>query len=328
MKRRHLLLAIAVAGIAALALGFGWAAFWDRSSPASARTAVIPQGAALGEVATLLQERGVIAHPLAFRALARLSGSETRVEAGEYTFPAHESTAGVLRLLVLGQGQIARWVTFPEGFTADEVARALARRGLGDARAYEAWFMSNSIDLYGTRTRNLEGFLFPDTYLIPLPASPEVTARIMVDEFRRELPADAQARARQLGLTVPQVITVASLVEREAKADDERALMAGVYYNRLRLRMPLQVDATIEYALPQHAAVITRSDLRLDSPYNTYRYPGLPPTPIANPGRSSIMAAFFPKKSDFLYYVYMGNGHHAFARTYQEHSANVSRYLK
>lgn len=328
MKRLRPFIAIVIAGIAALAFALGWAAFWDRSSPASDRAVVIPQGATLAGITKLLQERGVIAHPLAFRVLARLDGSETRLEAGEYAFPAHESTAGILRFLVLGRGQIARWITIPEGFTADEVARALAGRGLGDAKGYEAWFMSNSIDLYGTRTRNLEGFLFPETYLIPLPASPEVTTRIMVDEFRRELPADAQAQARKLGLTVPQVITVASLVEREAKADDERALMAGVYYNRLRLRMPLQVDASIEYALPRHAAVITRSDLGLDSPYNTYRYSGLPPTPIANPGRPSIMAAFFPKKSDFLYYVYMGNGHHAFARTYREHSANVSRYLK
>ncbi len=328
MKWLRWLLAIAVAGGAALALAFGWAAYWDRSAPESERTVVIPQGSTFAEVTSLLSRRGVVAHPLAFRVLARAGGSETRVEAGEYAFPAHESTSSVLAQLVEGRGQIARWITVPEGFTAREIAQALAKRGLGDMRAYEAWFMDNSIELYGTRTRNLEGFLFPDTYLIPFPAGPEVTARIMVDEFRRELPANAPKQAQKLGLTVPQVITVASLVEREAKADDERPLMAGVYYNRLRRRMPLQVDASIEYALPQHATVITRSDLALDSPYNTYRYAGLPPTPIANPGRPSIMAAFFPQRSDFLYYVYKGNGHHAFARTYTEHRANVSRYLR
>jgi UPF0755 protein len=328
MKAARTLVAIAVLGIAVLALGVGWLVYGDRSSPASDQTVVIPQGATFAEIAALLAQRGVVAHGSVFRLLARVTGSDRHVEAGEYAFPARESTDEVLRRLVEGQAQIARWVTIPEGFTARQIAQTMAGRGLGDARAYEAWFMRNSIDLYGTRTRNLEGFLFPDTYLVPLPASPEVTARIMVDEFRRQLPADAQERARRLGLTVPAVITVASLLEREAQADDERPLMAGVYYNRLRRGMPLQVDASIEYALPQHATVITRADLALDSPYNTYRYAGLPPTPIANPGRPSIMAAFFPQKSDFLYYVYKGHGHHAFARTYAEHSANVSRYLK
>jgi UPF0755 protein len=126
---------------------------------------------------------------------------------------------------------------------------------------------------------------------------------------------------------VPQVSTVASLIEREAKADDERPLMAGVYYNRLRAGMPLDVDATIEYVFPTHHDVITRRDLAIDSPYNTYLHGGLPPTPIANPGKASIDAAFAPQASRYLYYVYRGNGHHAFATTLREHNANVERYL-
>jgi UPF0755 protein len=127
---------------------------------------------------------------------------------------------------------------------------------------------------------------------------------------------------------VPQIVTLASLIEREAKADDERPLMAGVYYNRLRLGMPLEVDATIEYALPQHETVITYSDLKLDSPYNTYLHQGLPPTPIANPGRPSLIAALNPRSSDYLYYVYKGHGHHAFAKTLAEQNANIAKYLK
>jgi UPF0755 protein len=117
------------------------------------------------------------------------------------------------------------------------------------------------------------------------------------------------------------------LIEREAQADDERPLMAGVYYNRLRAGMPLEVDATIEYVFPEHHDVITRRDLEIDSPYNTYRHTGLPPTPIANPGKASIDAAFAPEHSQYLYYVYKGNGHHAFAKTLEEHNANVERYL-
>jgi UPF0755 protein len=306
----------------------GYALLGDRSRPAQPQTVVIARGMPFGEIAATLGEQGVVAHPLGLRLLAKLRGVESRVEAGEYAFPAHESPGEVLDRLVEGRGQIARWITIPEGFTAREIAAALQARGLGPAREYDAWFLGNSIELYGTRTVNLEGFLFPDTYLIPMPATPEVTARIMVDEFRRRLPADAQARARALHLSVPQVIAVASLVEREAKADDERPLMAGVYYNRLRLHMPLQVDASIEYALPSHATEITSRDLAIDSPFNTYRHDGLPPTPIANPGSPSIQAAFHPQASGYLYYVYKGDGHHAFARTYAEHSANVARYLR
>ncbi|MDE2573347.1 MAG: endolytic transglycosylase MltG, partial [bacterium] len=173
-----------------------------------------------------------------------------------------------------------------------------------------------------------EGFLFPDTYDFDRHATPLANAQRMVAEFEQRLPQDAVERARSLGMTIAEVVTVASLVEREAKADGERALMAGIYYHRLQMKMPLEVDAAIEYALPTHHAVITKSDLALDSPYNTYRYQGLPPTPIANPGAASLHAAFFPQASPYLYYVYRGGGHHAFARTLEEQQANITRYLK
>jgi peptidoglycan lytic transglycosylase G len=123
-------------------------------------------------------------------------------------------------------------------------------------------------------------------------------------------------------------VTIASLIEREGKADDERPTIASVIYNRLRLGMPLEIDASIEYTFPEHHDVITKRDLESDSPYNTYRHTGLPPTPIANPGKPSLDAAFGPARSDYLYYVAKGDGHHAFAKTLQEHNANVSRYLK
>jgi UPF0755 protein len=163
---------------------------------------------------------------------------------------------------------------------------------------------------------------------MPLGASPATVESIMTAQFRKELPPDAAQKARRQHLTLPQIVTLASLIEREAKSDDERPLMAGVYYNRLRLGMPLEVDATIEYALPAHATVITYRDLALDSPYNSYLHQGLPPTPIANPGRPSLVAALNPKPSGFLYYVYKGHGHHAFAKTLSEQNANIARYLK
>ncbi len=312
--------------VGASALWFRAAVYDDRTLPAAPVSVVVPDGATFGEVAGALESAGVLAQPLAFRILARLRGDETNVQTGRFRFPAHQTSDEILRRLVSGSAT-AVWVTFPEGFTAREMGRRLAARKLADAAAFDRYAERTSLDVDGTRTRSLEGFLFPSTYLIPAGASPARIARILTDQFFAELPENAPEQARKLGLDVPQVIAVASLIEREAQADDERGLMAGVYYNRLRAGMPLQVDASIEYIFPEHHTVITRRDLAIDSPYNTYLRAGLPPTPIANPGKASIDAAFAPVPSHYLYYVYKGNGHHAFAQTLAEHNANVARYL-
>lgn len=314
--------------VTASGLWFQNSVYRDRALPAQRTSVVIARGSTFGEVTRQLDASGIIAHPIVFRILARLRGEEADVKAGEYTFAAHESSDDILKTITAGTGQVARWVTFPEGFTAREIAASLAEHNFGSQASFERAFSGESIELDGSRTHGLEGFLFPSTYLMPVDVTPAGAAKILVDQFRKELPSDAAARARKLGLSVPQVVTIASLVEREAKADDERPVMAGVYYNRIRRGMPLEVDATIEYVFATHHDVITRKDLQIDSPYNTYRYAGLPPTPIANPGKASLDAAFSPRESDYLYYVYKGDGHSAFARTLQEHNANVSRYLK
>ena len=312
--------------VAAAGLWFRDAVYGDRSQPAAATTFIVPRGSTLGEVVAGLQGAGILAHPVAFRILARLRNDEADVQSGQFRFPAHQTSDEILRRLVAGTAD-AVWVTFPEGFTAREIGARLAARSLGNGAAFDRYAARTRLDVDGTSTPSLEGYLFPSTYLIPVGAAPDRIARILTDQFFRELPANAASKARALGLDVPQVITLASLIEREAQADDERPLMAGVYYNRLRAGMPLEVDATIEYVFPEHHDVITRRDLEIDSPYNTYRHAGLPPTPIANPGKASIDAAFAPVHSQYLYYVYKGNGHHAFAKTLEEHNANVERYL-
>jgi UPF0755 protein len=325
--------ALAAIVAAAILVVFGAAAwlyrtlYGDTSVPRAATDVVIPRGSSSAEVAHTLQERGVIHSALAFRILLRARGLDRSVEAGEYLFEPHENAASVLRKLVEGEARVATWVTIPEGFTATQIANDLAGHHLGTADAYDRYFLSTSIVLGGVRTKNLEGYLFPSTYLFPLNATPAQAADIFVSQFRKELPPDAAEDAKRMKFTLPQIVTVASLVEREAKADDERALIAGVIYNRLRKGMPLDVDASIEYIFPHHKTDITRADLRIASPYNTYLHTGLPPTPIANPGLPSLLAALRPQPSDYYYYVYKGNGHHAFARTLQEHNANVSRYL-
>jgi UPF0755 protein len=319
---------MAVVLVTAASLWFRNAVYGDRALPQHDTTVVIEHGATFGEIVDRLEHDGVLAHPFAFRILARLRHDEANVKAGEYKFSAHQSSDETLRQLVAGQAQVAVWVTIPEGFTAREIATTLADHKLGDAASYERVFAHSGLSFAGRRTPSLEGYLFPSTYLIPVDVTPLAATKIFTTQFRKELPAGAESRARALGRTVPEVVTLASLVEREAKADDERALMAGVYYNRLRLGMPLEVDATIEYTFAQHHAVITKRDLESDSPYNTYRHTGLPPTPIANPGKPSLDAAFAPRASGYLYYVYKGDGHHAFAKTLAEHNANVARYLR
>jgi UPF0755 protein len=320
--------ALAVAVLAALgSAGLAYAIYGDRSHPRAPAQAVIARGSTFAQVAAQLAALGVISNVTTFRLLARLRGQEAAVRAGEYRFPAHSSQSQVLDALVTGGAQVAAWVTIPEGFTAAQIAQRLQAAGAGPSAPLLRSFLSEQIVVDGVRTKNLEGFLFPSTYLVPLGALPEQVSAPMIAQFFAELPRDAAQRARALHVTVPQAVTVASLVEREAKSEVDRPKIAEVIYNRLRLGMPLQVDATIEYALPRHKSQLSFADLKIDSPYNTYEHAGLPPTPIANPGLPSLEAALHPSKSDDLYYVYCGNGRHIFARTLAEHQANVARCL-
>jgi UPF0755 protein len=325
--------AAAAAGVAAIvtaaAAGAAWYAIYaERSHPAVATQIVVDRGSTFGRVATQLAERGIVSNVLTFRAVARLRGQEVDIRAGEYRFEPHLTQDQVLRALVTGGAQVAVWLTVPEGFTAAQIAGRLQSAGVGPSRAFRSDFLRERLVVDGARTVNLEGFLFPSTYLVPLGASPPAVAAMFTAEFLKQLPADAAARARALHVTVPQAVSVASLIEREAKNDGDRPKIARVIYNRLRLRMPLQVDATIEYALPEHKPQLSFADLKIDSPYNTYVHQGLPPTPIANPGRPSLEAALHPAAGDELYYVYCGGGRHAFATTLAQHQANVARCLQ
>jgi UPF0755 protein len=324
-------LAIAAAACAVVALGIaaaaGYALYGDRSHPGVATQVIVTRGSTFDQIARQLAVGGVVSNVWTFRILARLRRQDVAVHAGEYRFEPHQTQDAVLRELVSGGAQVAAWVTIPEGYTAAQIAERLAEAGIGPAPSFEREFMRDTLVVDGARTKSLEGFLFPSTYLVPLGAAPAQAAGMLTTQFLKELPADAARRARGLRVSVPQAVTVASLIEREAKSEQDRPRIAGVIYNRLRLGMPLQVDATIEYALPKHKSELSFADLKIDSPYNTYAHGGLPPTPIANPGLPSLEAALHPWKSDDLYYVYCGNGRHAFAKTLAEHQANVARCL-
>jgi peptidoglycan lytic transglycosylase G len=320
-------------GVAVLLAGGACGLLWylvygDRSHPAHGARVVIARGSTFDEIATKLAEAGVIGNVLTFRALARMREQDVAVRAGEYHFDPHRTQNEILQALVTGGAQVAAWVTIPEGFTAAQIAARLHAEGIGETAAFAREFLGRSIVVDATRTKNLEGFLFPSTYLVPLDATPSQVADMLLTQFFKELPGDAERRARALHVTIPQAVTIASLVEREAKTAPDRPQIAAVIYNRLRLGMPLQIDAAIEYALPHHKTELSFADLKLDSPYNTYARAGLPPTPIANPGLPSLEAALHPSKSPYLYYVYCGNGRHVFARTLAQHQANVARCLQ
>lgn len=323
---RCLALVILACAVFAGALAYGM--FADRSHPAATADVVIPSGATFHDALSILQTDGVVANTFPLHVLARVRGEERSVRAGEYRFAAHRTAAEVLQALVTQGSEVARWVTFPEGFTDAQIAQRLQSAGFGSARTFARAFATTSIQIDGSKTKSLEGFLFPDTYLIPDGATPSEVERQLERAFEASLPPDAARRARALRMTIPAIVTIASLVEREAKVEADRPLIAGVIYRRLQLGMPLQVDATIEYVLPHHETELTRRDLAIASPYNTYLHAGLPPTPIANPGAASIDAAFHPTLTGALYYVYCGGGRHVFAETLAQHQANVARCLK
>lgn len=320
-----------VIGFAVVAVAAGFGAWWlieaDVALPSQQVTLIIPQGANVADIGRQLRGAGVIRSAAVFGFVVRARGDARNIQAAEYTFAPHSTLASVVKVLDGGGRPPTVWITIPEGFTAEQIGAQLQRRGIGTREEFVAVVRSTSLRFGAVTSRGLEGYLFPDTYQVRRDATPRDVAAMLTARFMLELPRDYASAARKLRRTVPQVVTAASLIEREAKADVERPVMASVYYNRLKLGMPLQVDATIEYALPSHKTALSFADLKIDSPYNTYLYAGLPPTPIANPGRSSLDAAFHPAATGYLYYVYKGGGRHQFSNTLEQQQAAERRFL-
>jgi UPF0755 protein len=314
--------------VAAFGAGIGWLVYGDTQNPATDVDVLIASGSGVSQIASQLQSQGVIGNATLLDWYFKVRGGGDRIEAAEYQFPAHQTIAQVADRLETGGRSPTVWITIPEGFTAMQIAQRLGAAGLVPPVLFMREAQSRNLDIGGATTRGLEGFLFPDTYQVPRGADADEVIDMMTKQFEAELPPDYLAAARRLRRTVPEVVTIASMIEREAKVNSERPLIASVIYNRLRIGMPLEIDATIEYALPQHKAALSYADLAIDSPYNTYKHAGLPPTPISNPGKASLYAAFHPASTPFLYYVYKGGGHHAFSTTLQGQQQNERRYLR
>jgi UPF0755 protein len=286
----------------------------------------IPQGAGAAEIRRRLIEAGVIPDEYTFRAALWWSGEARNLQAGEYRFAEPMSPVAVIQKI--GRGDIyTRRITFPEGLTIADMARLYDARGFGSAQSFvEAASDPSRIKQLDPDAADLEGYLFPETYALPrgVPASRLVGQ--MVDRFLSTYTEPMRQSAAAQGLTTRQVVTLASLVEKETAQTTEHPLVAAVYRNRVRLNMPMQADPTVIYALQKSGRYdgnIRREDLQFDSPYNTYRYPGLPPGPIASPGKASLEAALAPADVPYLYFVSRNDGTHVFAQTLAQHNANV-----
>jgi len=292
------------------------------------RVVVIPHGASSSQIGSLLQEAGVVRRASEFVIAVRLRGLTHSLQGGEYLLSPSMTLLEIVDRIARGQ-VVLHAVTIPEGFTAEEIVDELVRAGLGDRRRLTE-IVEHGAPLFPydflrtVPTGSLEGYLFPDTYHLPRGLDERELIRAFLDRFVQVVMPlwTVQGAGRPLHA----VLTMASLVEREARRPEERALIAGVLYNRLRRGMRLEVDATVLYALGRHKSLVTYSDLGVDSPYNTYRHAGLPPGPIASPGLASISAALQPAATDYLYYVARPDGSHVFSRTYQEHLAAIRRY--
>jgi UPF0755 protein len=290
---------------------------------------LVPPGAGTRTIGTLLVAAGVIPDGLTYRAALWTSGSARRLKAGEYRFDRAMTPLEVLEKMARGDVYVVS-VTFPEGLTVAEMAKVFEMHGIGSAASFVAAARNpGAIASLDPRARDLEGYLFPDTYALSRHADAEQLVALMVDRFKRELTPEIRRASDGRGLGVRELVTLASIVEKETGRGDERPVVAAVYSNRLKIGMGLQCDPTLIYGLQaagRYDGNIHREDLQFDSPYNTYRYRGLPPGPIAAPGRDSLRAAVNPADVDYLYFVSRNDGTHAFARSLDEHNRNVQKF--
>jgi len=331
-KRRLRLRRLVIIPVLVIALGAYIATFpgypVNPADPA-VQTIAIPAGAGTGQIARLLEQEQLIKSSLYFRAVARLRGLDGKLQAGEYSLSRDMSAAQILQKIVRGE-TVTYPITFPEGFTVQQIAAKLAEAGFTTEASFLAVARDGSVaPPYANPAAGvkepLEGYLFPDTYRLPQGINDAEILELMLDRFRSVLSPEWETRAAELGYTVPEIITIASMVEEEAKMPAERGIIAGVIYNRLDAGMLLQIDATVLYALPERKTVVLTRDLEVQSPYNTYLHPGLPPGPIANPGKDAIYAALYPEDTEYFYYVAKKDGSHIFSRTLAEHNKAVAQ---
>jgi UPF0755 protein len=286
---------------------------------------VIPPGASFRVAADSLARAGVIGSARLFRVYALAGGHDRRIHAGTYVMSRGMSWGAVVHALTEGTGLI-HTVTIPEGYAIADIAPLLARTlGVEEDSVLAAARDSATRERLDVPTPTLEGYLFPDTYSFADGTTARAAVETMVRRFEQVWEPGWKDRLQGMALSRHDVMTLASIVEKEAKLDAERPVIAAVYLNRLRIGMRLQADPTVQYARGEHATRLYYKDLRVDSPYNTYEHAGLPPGPIASPGRASIVASLFPAAVGYRYFVAHPDGHHEFNVDYRAHERAVAQ---
>ena len=330
MTRTHFAILTVALALACLYLGSQWllAPAADPSTEPLVQGVDIPAGASLQQVASLLAERGLIRSQTAFLLLGKLTGADRRIRPGEYALHAGRRPLEILSDMVEGRVRLHS-VTIPEGFSVAQVAARLAERGLVDEQTFLALTRDRDfIHELELSVPTLEGYLFPTTYHFPKSSDPREMIRTMVAFTWKAITPELRTQADAQGMSLHEVLTLASVIEKETGVASERALISAVFHNRLRRGIPLQSDPTVIYALESFDGNLRKRDLSVESPYNTYRVKGLPPGPIANAGAESISAALNPAKESYLYFVSRNDGTHHFSSTLAEHNRAVDKYQR
>jgi UPF0755 protein len=289
---------------------------------------VIPKGSTLPDIERMFTDKGLLRYPLVFRMLVIGTMTSKKLQHGEYAFPAPPSAFELWGKIV--SGEVAKYqVTIPDGSTIYDIAQILGTLELVNAEEFHA--AATSPDLaarMGISGNSVEGYLFPDTYIFEKDMPPEEIIGVMMRRFRRVFTTEMEWTLEEDRLPLNQIVTIASIIEKETGVEEEKPLISAVIRKRLSLGMRLQMDPTVIYGLKKFGGNLTKKDLRAPNPYNTYRNYGLPPGPICNPGLSSLRAAVEPAVTDYLYFVSRNDGSHQFSRNLREHNQAVAEYQK
>jgi len=283
----------------------------------------VKPGMAARDIGELLYKQGIIKNVFLFQVVSKVQGMQNSLQAGEYVISNNMTMQQIIAML--GKGETTyQLITIPEGYTVEQVATSLQTKNIGSAATFKK-IAEDFVPYAYMATQNVnavyktEGYLFPDTYRIGKGATEEQILSMMTTQFDKQFDDTMRTRTAELGLSIREAVILASLVEKEAQLPEDRPIIAGVFLNRLKLDMPLQSCATIQYILGYPKAELTVRDTEIPSLYNTYLHPGLPPGPIANPGMAALQAVLYPKKTEYLYFVADKEGAHHFSKTYEEH---------
>ena len=308
-----------------------WFLFVPPSGTTLTKTVFIKKGSPLKRVSEVLEQEGIIKNRHFFVLLTAILGKKTKIRAGEYDLHTQMLPLEVLDVLVKGQAK-HHFVTIPEGYTLSQIAQLLEDLNLVEKKGFFQKASSpafiNALGLSELAGSTLEGYLFPDTYHVFREMDPEEVIQTMVHQFKKVFGPDLVRRASELGISEKEAVILASIIEKETSLSEEKPLISAVFHNRLKRNIPLQSDPTVIYGIKNFDGNLTKEHLLRQTPYNTYLTVGLPPTPICNPGKESLLAALYPAPVPYLYFVSKNDGSHYFSSEIEEHNRAVWKYQK